>query len=236
MTKYQVLLCVVVASALCSFSFHQKNNNRPVVEIAVPANGSTVTPGSIIAYQINITDKEDGSSEYQEIQQAEVFLKVKYLPAESQISAYLQQEKQSGKTFRLMTQENCFNCHAVQHKFTGPSFRDIASKYGGSTAAYERLARKIIKGSRGVWSDGQQMPAHPKLKKDAAIAIARLVVQYGRDKNLDLYTGTEGTISINKRQRKTSSSVLLLTASYLDHGIELKNRKEGKGMMKVYVK
>ena len=70
MTKYRVLLCVIGASALCSFSFYQKDNTRPVVEITAPANGSAVTPGSIIAYKINVIDKEDGSSQYEEIQQA----------------------------------------------------------------------------------------------------------------------------------------------------------------------
>ena len=236
MAKYQVLLCVVVASALCSFSFYRKYNHSPVVEIAAPANGSTVISGSIIAYKINVTDKEDGSSKYEEIQQAEVFLKVKILSSDRQISAYLQKEKQVGKTFTIMTQNNCFNCHGVQQKLAGPSFRDIATKYGATTATYERLSKKIIKGSHGVWSDGQRMPAHPNLKKEAAIAIAKWVVQYGRDANFALYTGTEGTISFNKKQSKTSSSVLLLMASYLDHGIESKNRKEGTGMMKIYLK
>ena len=74
------------------------------------------------------------------------------------------------------------------------------------------------------------------LKKDAAIALARLIIQYGSDKNFDLYTGTEGVIKISKNQSKSSSSVLLLTASYLDHGINSKNRKEGKAMMKIYLK
>jgi cytochrome c len=236
MAKYQVLLCLVVASALCSFSYNRKYNHSPVVEIAATANGSTVPPGSIIAYKINVTDKEDGSSKYEEIPQAEVFLKVKFLPSVQQIAAYIQKEKQTGKTFTIMTQNNCFNCHGVQQKLTGPTFRDIASKYGATTATYERLSKKIIKGSHGVWSDGQQMPAHPNLKKDAAIAIAKWVVQYGRDTNFDLYTGTEGTVSFNKKQSKSSSSVLLLMASYLDHGLESKNRKEGTGMTKIYLK
>jgi len=236
MTKYRVALCVVVASVLCSFSFDQQDNHIPLVEIAEPANGSAVSGGSIIAYKINVTDKEDGSSKYEEIQQAEVFLKVKYLPSAKYISAYIQKEKQFGKTFTIMTQNNCFNCHAVQQKLTGPSFRDIASKYGATTATYEKLSKKIRRGSHGVWSDSQQMPAHPNLKKDVATAIAKLVVHYGRDKSFDLYTGTEGTIQLNKNQSKTSSSVLLLMASYLDHGIKSKNRKEGKGMMRIYLK
>ena len=233
MTKYRVLLYVLLASALCSFSFYQRDNHRPVVKIVAPANGSTVSRGDIIPYKINVNDKEDGSSEYEEIQQAEVFLKAKYLPSAKHISSYLQKEKQFAKTFTIMTQNNCFNCHAVQQKLTGPSFRDIVKKYGATTSTYERLSKKIIKGSRGVWSDGQQMPGHPNLKKDVATAIARLVVHYGSDTNFELYTGTEGTIALRKKQSKPPSSVLLLMASYLDHGIESKNRKEGKGIIKI---
>ena len=235
MIKYRVLLCAVVASALCSFSFDPLDNHIPVVKIAAPLNGRVAIRSSVIAYKINVTDKEDGSSEYEEIPQAEVILKVKYLPSAKQISSYLQKENQFAKAFTILRQSDCFNCHAVQQKLSGPSFRDIAAKYGASATTYERLSKKIMQGSRGVWGDSQQMPAHPNLKKEAATALARLVIQYGRDKNFDLYTGTEGNISLNKNQSKTSSLVLL-TASYLDHGVNSKNKKEGKSMMRIYLK
>lgn len=212
--KYRLVLCAVIVSALCSFSFDPPDNHVPVVEIAEPLNNA-VTRGSMIAYKINVTDKEDGSSQYEEIPQAEVFLKVKYLASAKQIPSYLQRENQFAKAFTIMRQSDCFNCHAVQQKLSGPSFRDIAKKYGASAGTYEKLSKKIMKGSHGVWGDSQQMPAHPNLKKDAAISLAKLVVHYGSDTNFDLYTGTEGNISINKN--KTSSSVLLLMASYLDH-------------------
>lgn len=236
MTKYRVSLCAIVVAALCSFSFVQQVNQPPVVEIAEPAKNSTARRNSVITYKINVTDKEDGSSQYEEIPQAEVFLKVKYLSSAKQVSAYLQKENQFAKAFTIMRQSDCFNCHSVQQKLSGPSFRDIASKYGATAATYEKLSKKIMKGSRGVWSDNQQMPAHPKLKKDGALALAKLVIYYGSDKNFELYIGTEGTISLNKNQGKTSSSVVLLMASYLDHGIDGKNKKEGKAMMRVSLK
>jgi cytochrome c len=235
MTKYRVALCAIVVSALCSFSFDPQDNHIPVVEIAGPVNGGTVIRGSVITYKINVTDKEDGSSKYEEIPEAEVFLKVKYLLSAKQVPAYLQKENQFAKAFTIMRQSDCFNCHAVQQKLSGPSFRDIASKYGASAATYEKLSKKIMKGSHGVWGDSQQMPAHPNLKKDAAIALAKLVVQYGNDKSFDLYKGSEGIISPGKNQSK-ASSVLLLTASYLDHGVNSKNKKEGKTTMKIYLK
>jgi cytochrome c len=235
MTKYRVALCAVVVSALCSFSFDPFDNQVPVVEIAEPAKGTAIKRGSVIAYRINVTDKEDGSSKYEEIPQAEVLLKVKYLSSSKQISSYLQKETQFAKAFTIMRQSDCFNCHSVQQKLSGPSFREIAEKYGASAGTYEKLSKKIMKGSHGVWGDSQQMPAHPNLKKDAATALARLVIQYGSDKSFDLYSGTEGTIALNKKQSKTSS-VLLLIASYLDHGVNAKNKKEGKAMVRINLK
>ncbi len=53
--------------------------------------------------------------------------------------------------------------------------------------------------------------------KQDAIALARLVVEYGSEKDFDILTGTEGII---KPRDRNSSPVLLLVASYLDHGIQ----------------
>lgn len=227
---------MMIAAGLCSFSFHRQENHIPVVKIVEPVTGISVTHGSTITYKIAVDDKEDGSSKYEEIQPGEVFLKLKYLSSAKETAAYMQRENQQEKAFILMEQNNCFTCHSVQQKLSAPSFRDIALKYGATVATYEKLSEKIIKGSRGVWSDNQQMPTHPDLKKEEAIALAKLVVQYGGEKDFELYLGTEGTIRLNKSEGKTSSSVLLLTASYLDHGIELANRKEGKGITKVNLK
>ncbi|MFT3706007.1 MAG: hypothetical protein QM802_26810 [Agriterribacter sp.] len=232
MVKYLVLLCVVITTALCSFSFYQKNN-IPVVTIAAPVNGSAVTHGNAIAYKIEVTDKEDGTTKYEEIQSGEIFMKLKYVSSVKEINAYIQKENQGEKVFVLMKQNNCFTCHSVHQKLSGPSFRDIALKYGAAAATYEKLSEKIINGSRGVWNDSQQMPAHPELNKQQAIALASLVIQYGNEKDFEMYTGAEGTIRSNKNMNKP---VLLLIASYLDHGIELVDRKEGKSMVKVNLK
>lgn len=235
MTKYHVVLCLVLASALCSFSFYTEGNHIPVVNIVAPVNGSSVSRSSNIDYRINVTDKEDGSTKYEEITQEEVFLKVKYLSSVKQVPAYLQKEKQLAKAFLTMRQSDCFNCHAVKQKLAGPSFSDIAVKYGATAATYERLSKKIMKGSRGAWGD-TQMPAHLNIKKEAATAIAKLVIQYGSDANFDLYRGTEGIITLNKKKVKSPSSVMLLTAYYLDHGIEMKNRKEGSTTIRFFLK
>lgn len=233
MIKYFVLVFLLMAVGLSSFSFRQQFNNAPVVDITGPINGSTVSSAGTISYTIEVTDKEDGSSKYEEIPPAEVFLKLKYLPSAKEITAYKQKDERVGRAFTLMKQNNCFNCHSVHQKLSGPSFHDIALKYGASAATYEKLSDKIINGSKGVWGDSQQMPGHPHLNKTDAIALARLVVEYGSEKDFDILTGTEGII---KPRDRNSSPVLLLVASYLDHGIQSADRKEGKCVVTVYPK
>ncbi|MBK8143178.1 MAG: hypothetical protein IPK57_20860 [Chitinophagaceae bacterium] len=43
-------------------------------------------------------------------------------------------------------------CHKVDDVFTGPSYRQIAKRYKGASAAeVAELAQKIIKGGNGMW-------------------------------------------------------------------------------------
>ena len=69
MIKYLALLFLVTIIALSSFSLYHQDNDIPVVEIIDPSNRSTVSYGSVINYRIDISDKEDGTSKYGEIQQ-----------------------------------------------------------------------------------------------------------------------------------------------------------------------
>jgi cytochrome c551/c552 len=51
----------------------------------------------------------------------------------------------------LAKQRNCLNCHAIDKKLVGPSFRDVAKRYAGQNGAAERLAQKIVQGGAGAW-------------------------------------------------------------------------------------
>jgi len=48
-------------------------------------------------------------------------------------------------------QKGCTNCHAVDKKLIGPSYKDVAAKYKGDAGAADRLAEKVISGGKGVW-------------------------------------------------------------------------------------
>lgn len=234
MVKYCLFGLAMTMVATCSWSFVQQNN-APAVKILAPVNGVTVAAGNTLSYNIEVTDPEDGSSAYEEIAATEVYLKMKYLPSAKDIPAFLQKEAKGSKAFALIKQNNCFTCHAVQQKLTGPSFREIAVMYGATEKTYATLADKLINGSSGVWGDGPQMPAHPQLSKMDASAMAKLVVQYGNEKDFDILLGTEGFIKL-KETGELNTNVLLLLASYLDHGVQLAGRKEGVAQAVVNLK
>ena len=53
----------------------------------------------------------------------------------------------------------CTTCHVVKGaKTIGPTYADIAKKYGGQKDAEAKLADKVKKGGQGVWG---QIPMPP---------------------------------------------------------------------------
>ncbi len=65
----------------------QQQNHAPVVKIISPANNSTLLAGAQVHYSVTVSDKEDGESKYDEINQKEVLLEVKYINNESKLAA-----------------------------------------------------------------------------------------------------------------------------------------------------
>lgn len=53
----------------------------------------------------------------------------------------------------------CTNCHAVDRKVVGPSYKDVAAKYKGDAKARTKLFNKVLKGGSGVWGK-MRMPAN----------------------------------------------------------------------------
>ena len=66
------------------------------------------------------------------------------------VPAYAQEE--------LAKKHNCFACHAVDKKLVGPSYKDVAAKYGSDPNAAAKLFEKVKKGGQGVWG---QVPMPP---------------------------------------------------------------------------
>jgi S-disulfanyl-L-cysteine oxidoreductase SoxD len=65
----------------------------------------------------------------------------------------------------------CTVCHAVDRKLVGPSYREVAARYGKQADAVAYLTRKLKEGSAGVWGV-VPMPAQTMVPDDE---IQRLV-------------------------------------------------------------
>jgi cytochrome c len=51
----------------------------------------------------------------------------------------------------LANKHACAACHQPARKLVGPSWKDVAARYGGGALSAEQLAASIRKGSSGKW-------------------------------------------------------------------------------------
>src|SRR5689334_4130022 len=165
----------------------QQQNHAPVVKIASPANNSTFAPGAQVHYSVTVSDQEDGESKYDEINQKEVLLEVKYFTDESKLSAKQSSSLQSDPPgLAAIRTSNCFNCHSFNSKSIGPSFADINKKYKPVTTDMALLGKRIHEGSSGVWGD-VKMPSHPELSNEQIKNIVTWIMQNASAPGVDYY-------------------------------------------------
>lgn len=75
-----------------------------------------------------------------------------------------------------LAQKNaCLACHAVDKKMVGPSYQDIAKKYGGQAGAAEQMAKSIKAGGSGKWGP-VPMPAQAALSEADALTLANWIL------------------------------------------------------------
>ena len=80
------------------------------------------------------------------------------------------------KGLALVSKTDCFTCHKIDEKLTGPPYRDVANKYAGMPdTIITHLANKIIAGGTGIW--GQiPMVAHAGISEDDAKAMVKYIL------------------------------------------------------------
>jgi cytochrome c len=80
------------------------------------------------------------------------------------------------KGLELASKSDCFTCHTVEDKLTGPSYREVANKYASMPdTIVTHLAGKIISGGSGVWGQIVMTP-HPALSQADAEAIVKYIL------------------------------------------------------------
>lgn len=213
-----LLTCLVFFTA--GISSYKTQNHPPKVEFLEPSNGSTFNWNNFIPYSIRVTDEEDGSSEYDEINAKEIFLEVNYFPSilkadDARIKAI--KGKKDAPGLAIIKSSVCFNCHAYKTTATGPSFLAVAKKYPNTAASVNMLSNKIIKGSSGVWTSAV-MPANPNFTVTQSKQIAQWILSNAQVNNKDLLQGATGNIKTFKASAGNKGTYIL-KASYRDHGV-----------------
>ncbi len=144
--------------AVNAHSFFQKPNTRPKVKILEPTKVKTTKKRAELYIKVEVSDKEDGESKYDEISPNKVLL-------QTRISAL----KNKGNTSRTsglvdILNSNCINCHSFEGKRIGPSFYRNKSAFPKRRVNVQEMVKRVKNGSSGIWGKAM-MPAHPELSK-----------------------------------------------------------------------
>lgn len=79
------------------------------------------------------------------------------------------------KGLALVGSSDCFGCHKVSEKMTGPAYVDVAKRYAGKPGIEDSLANKIIHGGAGNWGQVAMTP-HQNLAHDSAVAMVKYIL------------------------------------------------------------
>jgi cytochrome c551/c552 len=82
----------------------------------------------------------------------------------------------SAETDAPAVKHGCIACHTLDKKMVGPSFREIAARYRGDSAAAMKLAAKVKDGGAGAWGE-IPMPPHPQLAAAELDGLVAWVLQ-----------------------------------------------------------
>ena len=79
------------------------------------------------------------------------------------------------KGLEKVNNAGCTLCHQVGRKVVGPSYADVAAKYENTEENVNMLAKKVIAGGAGVWSEVPMSP-HPSLSEEDAKDMVRYIL------------------------------------------------------------
>jgi cytochrome c len=193
-------------------------NDAPQVKISIDNGENIYWDHKKIAYKIEVSDAEDGTTSNNSIAAEDVKVTLDYIPEGEDIIlatiGHQQNTVPEGKI--LIDNSDCKACHAIDVKVNGPSYIEVAKKY--TKADRNTIVSRIIKGSSGIWGE-HMMSAHPQLKIPEVQKIVDYILSLkpkkeDKTKNLAL----EGILEFKEHLGKAAGGKYILMASYRDKG------------------
>lgn len=194
-------------------------NAKPIISFEVSGNQTFFWNNSSVAYQVNVTDEEDGSLSEGGISPASVFVSLDYLETGSDLAGIAQGHQMAGAVLStgasLIEDSDCRACHKISEKSIGPAYEEVAKKYAGQNGAIDYLVNKVQEGGSGNWGE-TAMSAHPGLSDEDARAMVNYILSL-TDKGTAKSLPTQGKVNFGDKA-KGEKGFFFLTASYTDGG------------------
>jgi cytochrome c len=193
-------------------------NEPPVVTAAITsANKTFYFPATPVTYEVQVNDKEDGTTKDGAIKPDAVKVTFDYLKGFDMTGIAMGHQRATaelpGKT--AIDKSDCKSCHLIDQKSAGPAYKDVAARYKGKQGAIDQLAAKIIKGGAGVWGT-TEMSAHPQISVDDARLMVEYILSLGEEKKT-MMLPLSGSVKPDM-EGKDGEGAWLLTATYFDRG------------------
>ncbi len=191
-------------------------NTLPQISIRTAQNRTFYWDQETFDYQVAVQDAEDGT-----IDTTRLDIALHYLPQGKDIPGLLvgHQSNTGVATHQgkeLMAKSDCKACHMLDQQTVGPSFLQIAHRYGQSRPVTS-LAQKIIQGGGGVWGE-HAMSAHPQLSEAEASAMVSYILTLAEEQQTVANLPDKGSIALKNHRKKREPGTYLLVASYTDGG------------------
>lgn len=212
-------------------------NDLPIVDLEFDGNKSFYWGKTVLNYNVQVADKEDGTLAEGKIAPEEVFVTIDYLPEGAdftEIAMGHQEGTVSSKPLvgrRLIDESDCKACHSLEKRSVGPSYYEVADRYRGDMSAVKTLAQKIIKGGGGNWGD-HAMAAHPQVSDEDATEMVNYILALTKEKKKGGLP-VKGSYTLNEHLKsKSKEGSYIIQASYTDKGA---NNIEGLTTNKLFI-
>ncbi|MHA4894215.1 PQQ-dependent sugar dehydrogenase [Pedobacter sp. PWIIR3] len=189
-------------------------------------NSSFYFPGSTVAYNVSVNDKEDGSLANKRILPSAVSMSINYLSEGYDMTVVAQKQNNFDASAQyevakgLIKKSDCNACHMLDAKSLGPAFTQVALKYKGVSTAQATLVKKVANGGSGVWGDAM-MPAHSGMPTSELNAIVKYILSLSNKTQASKSLPTVGTYTTNVEANAPNKGSFIFRAAYQDKGSKL---------------
>ncbi|HEV3251879.1 MAG TPA: PQQ-dependent sugar dehydrogenase, partial [Puia sp.] len=192
-------------------------NDPPQVDLNISGNKTFFFPDKPFAYNIKVSDKEDGKADPQKVAAS-----IDYVSQGFDFAELAQSQRSVDASTRfavakaMINHMDCNNCHHLDTKSIGPEFIEIAQKYKSKYEwASDSLSKKIRSGGSGVWGT-VNMPAHPSISINDAHTIANYILESTQKtiRTLPL----QGNYTPKIPEGDNGKGTVIIRAAYTDKG------------------